>query len=190
MSETKNRRLGENTIRNINGLAKASATAEVGHVALDAIGTVEPTPIADTANAIWYVFEGDYKNAAFSGISVVPYVGDEVGKGLKYGGKIITQIQKHHIIPQQLFKEIPAIGDFILKNSGINLKKLPNRFHGNHPAYTNWIKSQFNELVETGNFTKEGLQGLIKNANSEINKAYKEFRESGQSMNDYFKNKK
>ena len=182
-----NNRIGQNTIRNINGLAKASATAEVGHFALDVIGTIEPTPIADTANAIWYAAEGDWGNAAISGLAIAPYIGD-TGKAGKYGGKIITQIQKHHIIPQQLFKEMPKIGDFILKNSGINLKKLPNRFHGNHPAYTNWIRERMSDLAADG-FTKGGLQGVIKKANSEINKAYKEFQKSGQSLNDYFKKK-
>lgn len=169
--------------------AKGAATAEVGHVVLDAAGVVDPTPVSDTANGIWYVFEGDWKNAAISGISVAPYIGDGA-KGVKYGGKIITQIQKHHIIPQQLYKLMPEIGDFILKNSGINLKKLPNRFHGNHPAYTNWVKNKIDDLLAEGDLTKEGLEGVIKEANIELNKAYKEFKESGQSLNDYFKNKK
>ena len=184
-----NNRIGQNTIRNINGLAKASATAEVGHIALDAIGTVEPTPLADTANAIWYAFEGDWGNAAISGLAIAPYIGD-LGKGGKYGGKLITQIQKHYLLPKQLFKEMPAIGDFILKNSGINLKKLPNRFHGYHPAYTKWIGGQIEGLVSSGKFNKSNLQGLIKKANSEINQAYKEFQKSGQSLNDYSKSKK
>lgn len=168
--------------------AKGTATAEVGHVALDAIGIIDPTPIADTANAIWYAAEGDWGNAAISGLAIAPYIGD-TGKVGKYGGKLITQIQKHHIIPQQLFKEMPAIGDFILKNSGLNLKKLPNRFHGNHPAYTNWIRDRFSDLASEGKFNKAGIQGVIKKANSEINKAYKEFQKSGQSLNDYFKKK-
>ncbi|MCJ8155264.1 hypothetical protein MKJ01_15980 [Chryseobacterium sp. SSA4.19] len=168
--------------------AKGSATAEVGHALLDVAGTVEPTPVADVANGIWYAIEGDYRNAAVSGLAVVPYLGD-LGKAGKYGGKIITQIQKHHIIPQQLYALMPAIGEFILKNSGVNLKKLPNRFHGNHPAYTNWIKGKIDVLIERNELTKEGLEGIIKEANTEINKAYKEFKESGQSLNKYFKNK-
>lgn len=167
---------------------KGTMTAEVGHMALDAIGTVEPTPVADTANAIWYAFEGDWGNAAISGLAVAPYVGD-LGKATKYGGKVITQIQKHHLLPQQLYKEMPEIADFILKNSGVNLKKVPNRFHGKHPAYTTWVAGKISALEETGKLTKEGLEDIIKEANKEINKAYKEFEKSGQSLNDYFKNK-
>jgi len=78
-----NRRVGQNTIRNINGLAKASATAEVGHFALDAIGTIEPTPFADGTNAIWYALEGNYGNALISSVAILPYIGD-LGKGAKY----------------------------------------------------------------------------------------------------------
>lgn len=72
----------------------------------------------------------------------------------------------------------------------MNLKAIPNRFHGNHPAYTKYIKEGIEKLVEKNQFNKEGLEGLIKEANAEINKAYKEFETSGQSLNDYFKNKK
>lgn len=169
-------------------VSRALATKEAGHIFLDIAGVVDPTPISDTANAIWYVFEGDYTNAAISGIAVFPYIGDS-GKAVKYGGKAITQIQKHHIIPQQVYNLMPEIADYILKNSGGNLKKLPNRFHGNHPAYTNWIKQEIEKLHRSGNLTEDGLKGLIENANKEINQAYGEFERTGQSLNDYFKSR-
>ena len=124
------------TIRSIGNAGKHAATADVGHFILDGVGFIEPTPFTDVANAIWYALEGDNTNAVISGVSIIPYIGD-IGKGGKYGGKIITQIQKHHIIPKQLYNIIPGLGDLILKNSGLNLKQVPNKFHGNHPAYTN-----------------------------------------------------
>lgn len=55
------------------------------HAALDAVGFfLEP---ADAINAIVYLTEGDWGNAALSGISVFPLLGDLVakgGKGTKY----------------------------------------------------------------------------------------------------------
>lgn len=63
--------------------AKAAATKEVGHFILDAAGTLDPTPISDGANAIWYAIDKDYKNAAISAVAIFPYAGD-LFKGGKY----------------------------------------------------------------------------------------------------------
>ena len=76
-------------MRTVGNAGKHAATKEVGHTALDLIGTVEPTPFADTTNAIWYAFEGNYKYAALSGIAIIPYVGD-AGKIGKYGVKALN----------------------------------------------------------------------------------------------------
>ena len=66
---------------------------EAAHVALDAIGALDPTPITDLAHAAWLgvegVFgkEGAYAMAGLTAIAAVPYVGDVIGKGFKYGMK-------------------------------------------------------------------------------------------------------
>lgn len=56
----------------------------IGHTALDLLGMVpvlgEP---ADLANAAWYAAEGNHLDAGLSLISVIPVVGDVVGKGGK-----------------------------------------------------------------------------------------------------------
>lgn len=60
----------------------------VGHAALDAVGFIpgfgEP---ADLANALWYAKKGDYFSAVLSLVSLVPEIGDVIGKGAKYLGK-------------------------------------------------------------------------------------------------------
>ncbi len=65
-----------------------SPVGAAGHMALDAIGLIpglgEP---ADLANALWYIKNKDYLSAAFSIISLVPEIGDAIGKGAKYLGK-------------------------------------------------------------------------------------------------------
>lgn len=66
---------------------------DVGHTALDVLGLVpvlgEP---ADLANAAWHAAEGNYLDAGLSLISVIPVVGDVIGKGGKlakaFGGKL------------------------------------------------------------------------------------------------------
>lgn len=67
--------------------AKGAATKEVGHAALDIIGTAEATPFADTTNALWYLTEGNFKDAGYSAMGLLPYLGD-FGKGAKYLGKM------------------------------------------------------------------------------------------------------
>jgi hypothetical protein len=60
--------------------------SEWGHGALDAIGVVDPFGIADGANAVWYLADGDNVNAAISAAGMIPFVGD-VAKVGKYGVK-------------------------------------------------------------------------------------------------------
>ena len=47
---------------------------------LDVVGIVDPTPAADTINAISYFKQGDIMYAMLSLVSVVPYVGDFAAK--------------------------------------------------------------------------------------------------------------
>ena len=57
------------------------------HAGLDAIGTIEPTPFADSLNGMLYGLEGDWGNAGISAAGMVPYLGDSAKLG-KYGAKL------------------------------------------------------------------------------------------------------
>ena len=70
------------------------------HAALDIIGTLEPTPVADGINAIIYAIEGNWNNAAISAVAMIPYLGDAAKAG-KYGAKII-QTGGHKLKPSTL----------------------------------------------------------------------------------------
>jgi|10_taG_2_1085330.scaffolds.fasta_scaffold00167_41 hypothetical protein len=76
----------------------------VGHVALDVVGLFpgvgEP---ADLANALWYAKKGEYLSAGFSLISLIPELGDAIGKGAKYLGK------SNNFIAKLLAKHGPTI---------------------------------------------------------------------------------
>ena len=57
---------------------------DIGHLGLDIIGLAPGVgEIADGANVAWYLKDGQYLLAALSLISMVPAVGDAVGKGIK-----------------------------------------------------------------------------------------------------------
>jgi len=54
-----------------------SLTSQVGHTVLDAIGMVPVVgSVAEAVNAGWYAAQGDYADAALSGASAIPVVGD------------------------------------------------------------------------------------------------------------------
>lgn len=69
-------------------IAEDNALQTAGHIALDVAGLIpgwgEP---ADLANALWYAEEEQYLNASLSLLSMVPEIGDAIGKGAKYLGK-------------------------------------------------------------------------------------------------------
>ena len=56
--------------------------SNVGHIALDIAGLIPGLgEFADVTNAVWYAKNGDWLNSAFSLISMIPALGDVVGKG-------------------------------------------------------------------------------------------------------------
>jgi hypothetical protein len=96
-----------------------------------------------------------------------------------------TVFQKHHIIPNQVFKsfktELNAMG--WKQNNMWNLKKLPTPFHGNHPAYNSYIMNEMNLLKQSGNLNLNSMQNLQHNMRLMIGDAYR----SGGTLNQYFK---
>jgi len=68
-------------------------------------------------------------------------------------------------------------------NGGVNLKKLPTPFHGNHPQYSKYVGGRIEALGRNGNINEGSLRALQKDLNSMLNKAY----DSGVKLNDYFR---
>lgn len=68
-----------------------SRITSVGHFALDLIGLIPGAgEFADAANALWYAEEGQYLMAGLSLISVIPEIGDLIGKS----GKIAIYLKE------------------------------------------------------------------------------------------------
>ncbi len=76
---------------------------ELGHTGLDIVGFIPVVgDFVDAAHAIWYLAEGDYINAALSGISIFPVVGDFIGKGGKAGLKTVKYPSKVDDVVEQV----------------------------------------------------------------------------------------
>lgn len=67
--------------------------SDVGHTTLDILGLVPVVgEAADVTNAAWHAAEGHYLDAGLSLISVVPLIGDVIGKGGKLAGKLGAKV--------------------------------------------------------------------------------------------------
>lgn len=61
--------------------------------ALDLAGIADPTPISDAASGLISLARGDWFGAGMSLVSMIPYVGDAVGKTAK-GAKLLAKMAK------------------------------------------------------------------------------------------------
>jgi hypothetical protein len=61
--------------------------------ALDIAGVVDPTPISDAASGLISLSRGDWFGAGMSLVSMLPYVGDAVGKTAK-GARLLAKMAK------------------------------------------------------------------------------------------------
>jgi hypothetical protein len=73
------------------GLCKDKSAIDYFQDSLDFIGTFDPTPLVDLINGGIYAGRGKWDEAALSGISALPYLGDLLGKG----GKLIRRGSKY-----------------------------------------------------------------------------------------------
>lgn len=70
------------------GLSPELTPSFIGHTILDVLGFIPVIgEVADLANAVWYLAEGDYMNAALSGLSMIPVIGSGLSQGIKWGGR-------------------------------------------------------------------------------------------------------
>ena len=64
------------------------SASSIGHTILDWCGWIPVIGDAcDAVNALWYLAEGDYENAALSAVAMIPMLGTAAAKGAKWGSK-------------------------------------------------------------------------------------------------------
>ncbi len=119
-------------------------------------GTVDPTPLLDSTNALIYALRGEWGDACLSGISTIPYVGDAIGKG----GKLASRIGKN---AKKL--SIDEIGDFLGagKNwhEGKAKKKFLNKFKKELKGDTNadfYVDKKTKEILLKSNKNKNWVR--------------------------------
>ena len=76
------------------GLCPDISLTRIGHAALDLLGIIPGLDGCDGINAVWYLIEGDYANAATSAVAALPLLGSIIGSGIKWGAKGVANAEK------------------------------------------------------------------------------------------------
>jgi hypothetical protein len=110
-------------LESIQNSVKSWTWSDIGHTGLDVVGLVPGFgEAADVANAAWYVAEAKYLDAGLSLVSVIPVVGDVIGKGGKLakrlGGeaaqKALQALQRVDVVKfLDQFKTHPKLGPYV-----------------------------------------------------------------------------
>lgn len=115
------------------------STTTLKNVVLDIAGIIPGVgEIADLANAIDYASKGDYLFAALSLISVIPELGDIIGKGTKLAiligkaGKSVKKVKtlasKHRIVANKILDKATESDNETLKKHAPKMKEAFNIF--------------------------------------------------------------
>ncbi|SDD44111.1 DUF6443 domain-containing protein [Niabella drilacis] len=164
-----------------------SSALDIAQTALDVAGLIPGVgEAADLLNAGIYTLRGDYVNAGLSLAAAVPLIGT-VSTGGKMFRRAKAVFQKHHVIPNKIYREYEQVLSSAgwVQDAGINLKKLPTPFHGNHPAYSRRVKQGVEQLIQNNNLNKQSLMQLQHELRQEINSIY--LNGGYKRMNDYYK---
>ncbi|SHM65320.1 hypothetical protein [Gracilibacillus kekensis] len=180
--------------------------SDIIHGSLDAVGLVPGIGIiADSANALYYAVEGDYKNAGLSALAAVPVVG-YVGNGIKYGSKVAdiskTTRSKGKDVPSGgAYKDVPSNGGEVHHMPANSVSPL-SRGNGpgvrmetiDHRQTASWgnsrearaYRAQQKSLIEQGKFNEAQNMDIIDLRNKFGNK----YNEGIRQMLEYTKRTK
>lgn len=117
--------------------------------------------------------QGDLKGGLIGIGSMFP-LGGKIFEGMKIARRVTTGFQKHHLIPNAVYKkygnELANMG--WKQNHALNLKKLPTPFHANHGSYNRYVEGQIEALRSSGKFTLQSMIDLQHGMRQEVNAAY------------------
>lgn len=154
---------------------QASVTTQI-QLALDGIGMTEVPILSQGAELISAGIsfgQGDWKGGLIGLGAMIP-IGGKAFEGMKIARRFTTGFQKHHLIPNAVYKKFGSELDNMgwIQGHGLNLKKLPTPFHANHRAYNRYVEGRIEGLVRDGNFNLQSMIGLQHTMRQQVNNAY------------------
>ncbi|WP_218079399.1 hypothetical protein [Anthocerotibacter panamensis] len=112
---------------------------EMAQAAADLAGIADPTPISDGISAAISLAKGDYLGAGLSLVSMVPYLGDAVGKSIKAARNAKQAerlLQRIEALTQQIHKLKPALELKASEAMGEGLEAVKKVLDHPHGQYT------------------------------------------------------
>jgi hypothetical protein len=108
---------------------------ELGQTVIDVAGIVDPTPISDSISAVMSLSKGDYVGAALSTVSIIPYIGDALGKPIKevHNAQKIAQLERKiegllkqlkELAPERLEKAAENVMEAVAKGRATLIEKI------------------------------------------------------------------
>ena len=154
--------------------AESGLAGKIGHTALDVIGAVTPlegtgiAQAADLLNALWYAKEGRYFLTAVSLISLLPLVGDVLGKGTKIGIWLAKTFPKGYKAAVKHGDEVVVAVKNLQKQAKRHagaLKKMAKGIENGDPSVfpepmNNMSPEQFKKLLEKVGIDESGRQNI------------------------------
>ena len=115
--------------------AQKELAFELGQTVLDVVGIVDPTPISDSLSAMMSLYKGDYVGAALSTVSIVPYIGDAIGKPIKavHNAEKIAQLERKieslvkqlkELAPERVAKAAENLTEAVAKGRATLIEKI------------------------------------------------------------------
>ncbi|SED96141.1 hypothetical protein SAMN04487765_0932 [Tenacibaculum sp. MAR_2010_89] len=139
----------------------AKAVSDIGHLALDIAGIFDPTFIADGLNASWYAGEGNYSQASLSGISMIPFIGDALGKGGKIARNTLRLSDNALVSPKGLFYNLGSREGNRLAHVGAHLSD--NTKKAIHGVFTISTDDLIGTIDDAWDIVKSsGMKGKLK----------------------------
>ncbi len=116
-------------------IAQKKLAFELGQTVLDIAGIVDPTPISDSISALMSLSKGDYVGAALSTVSILPYIGDVIGKPIKEvrNAKQIAQLEQRieglvkqleKLAPERVAKGAENVTEAVAKGRAVLIEKI------------------------------------------------------------------
>ncbi len=116
-------------------LAQKELAFELGQTVIDAAGIIDPTPISDSISAMMSLSKGDYVGAALSTVSIVPYIGDALGKPIKeaHNAQRIAQLERKieglvkqlkELAPERVAKAAENLTEAVAKGRATLIEKI------------------------------------------------------------------
>jgi hypothetical protein len=101
---------------------------DLGQLALDLAGILDPTPISDGTNAVISLGRGDWWGAGLSGVATIPYVGDlaKAGKLGRWAQTVHKTINLARLRPAFALKARPVLEQLALLSARIPYRMLPD----------------------------------------------------------------